>query len=357
MSVSPHLRCLFIKPKMIGDTLLLTPTLDAVRTRYPEATIDVFVRSGCESILDGCRSHNEVFTTAPPHMDEARKTWGRTWHTMRTLRRQQYDWIFECSDTGRGRYAALVARGRHRVLNQLELSRHGSRFDRGLWPLVFSDSVDLELQGRHAIDSNYLLARDFLQLPPDPPMLDYRPVKFAAAAANLRVPPGFRLAPSRLVIHCGTRVAAKAWPDERWVELIRALAPQFDQIFLSTGGSTGEGDLARRLAAIAPEKIFFSSGLLPWNQLAALLQGAHLFIGVDTAAMHLAAACRCPSVVIWGPTSAIIWGPRAANAVIVLDNRIARPPFAALEGDDLTRLATRNTTSTVIRAAKELAAG
>ena len=25
MSVSPHLRCLFIKPKMIGDTLLLTP--------------------------------------------------------------------------------------------------------------------------------------------------------------------------------------------------------------------------------------------------------------------------------------------------------------------------------------------
>ncbi|MSU72845.1 MAG: lipopolysaccharide heptosyltransferase family protein [Opitutus sp.] len=355
MSAPSRLRCLFIKPKMIGDTLLLTPTLNAVRTRHPDAIIDVFVRSGCESILGGCLAHNEVFTTAPPHMDEARKTWGGTWASLRALRRQKYDWIFECSDTERGRYAALLARGRHRVLNRLELRQHGSRYNRGLWPIVFSYSVDCEIRAHHAVESNYRLARDFLQLPAQPPGLDFRPMTFDAAAANLRVPAGFTLARSRLVVHCGTRVAAKSWPDDRWMELVRTLAPHFDQIFVSTGSSASEVGLARQLAAIASEKIFCPDGALPWNQLAALLQGARLFIGVDTAAMHLAAACHCPSLVIWGPTAPIIWGPRAANAVIVLDNRIARPPFGLTEGYDDARLASRNATTTVTRAARELA--
>jgi len=354
MSASTPLRCLFIKPKLIGDTLLLTPTLQAVRNRYPDAIIDVMVRHGCESILDGCTAHNRVLVTAPPDTDGKQRSWRRQWAGIRELRRETYDWIFECSDTARGRYAALLARGRRRVFNRQELDTHGKGLERMLWPAFFSDAVRFEWRAHHAISGSYLLARDFLQLPAAPPALDYRTVTFDPAAAGFSLPPGVVFSPSRLVVHCGTRLAAKAWPDERWVELITRLAPRFEQIFLSTGPSAAEAQLARQLTTIAPEKIFQPAGPLPWSQLAALLQGARLFIGVDTAAMHLAAACRCPSLVIWGPTSAVIFGPLSPGAAIVVGDRFVEPPYGTEEIHDESRLASRNSTAAVLQAVERL---
>lgn len=43
-------------------------------------------------------------------------------------------------------------------------------------------------------------------------------------------------------------------------------------------------------------------GNADWAELAWLLDRAAFFIGVDTAAMHLAAAVNCPSVVLFGPS-------------------------------------------------------
>ena len=58
------MRLLFLKPKHIGDALLLTPTLMAVKAGYPEAVIWVLVRRGTESILAGCPAIDRVVTTA-----------------------------------------------------------------------------------------------------------------------------------------------------------------------------------------------------------------------------------------------------------------------------------------------------
>jgi heptosyltransferase-3 len=48
------MRLLFIKLLHIGDSLLMTPTLSAVKEILPEAEIFVVVRKGSEEILDGC---------------------------------------------------------------------------------------------------------------------------------------------------------------------------------------------------------------------------------------------------------------------------------------------------------------
>ena len=56
------LKLLFVKLKHIGDALLLTPTLEAVRHNYPNAEIWVVVRRGTEGILKGCTSINKLLT-------------------------------------------------------------------------------------------------------------------------------------------------------------------------------------------------------------------------------------------------------------------------------------------------------
>jgi heptosyltransferase-3 len=350
--VSAAPRCLFIKPKLIGDTLLLTPTLEAVRARHPHATIDLLIRRGCESILEGCTAFNHVYATAAPDTDRAKRTWRTQWSVVRALRANRYDWVFECSDTSRGRYGALASRGLRRVYNSQELETYGSTIERLFWPQVFSDSVRFEWRHHHAVEGSYFLARDFLDLPPQPPALDFLPAHFDAATARLRVPAGFALSPSRLVVHCGTRLASKAWPDAHWIELLGKLAPRFEQIFLSTGPSPAEQDLARNLAARWPAKVHCPEGPLPWGQLAALLQGARLFVGVDTAAMHLAVACKCPAVVIWGPASAVVFGPLSSDARIVAGDRIVAPPYGPEVAHDEARTADKSMPATVLAAAE-----
>ena len=56
-------------------------------------------------------------------------------------------------------------------------------------------------------------------------------------------------------------------------------------------------------------RVLSTQGELSWAQLAKLLGSASLFVGVDTAAMHLAAAVQCPSVVLFGHAPAYQFRP------------------------------------------------
>ena len=61
-----RMRLLFVKLKHIGDSLLLTPTLAAVRAMYPQAEIWVVVREGSQGILSGCPAIDRLLTVAAP---------------------------------------------------------------------------------------------------------------------------------------------------------------------------------------------------------------------------------------------------------------------------------------------------
>jgi heptosyltransferase-3 len=68
------------------------------------------------------------------------------------------------------------------------------------------------------------------------------------------------------------------------------------------------------------------AGKLTLKQLAALTANARLFIGVDSAPMHIAAAMRTPVVALFGPSSEIEWGPwRAPNRIVASAQHACRP--------------------------------
>jgi ADP-heptose:LPS heptosyltransferase len=58
-------------------------------------------------------------------------------------------------------------------------------------------------------------------------------------------------------------------------------------------------------------------GKLSWAQLAGALRAAKMFVGVDTAAMHLAAACQCPTVALFGSSREWAWHPWAVRHQIL----------------------------------------
>jgi heptosyltransferase III len=113
-----------------------------------------------------------------------------------------------------------------------------------------------------------------------------------------------------VVLHPSPRWRYKQWSDDGWRSLIQCLLGRAFTVVV-TGGP---GDDERRylegvLGDLSSPGLIPLPGRLSLAQTADLIRHARLFVGVDTATTHLAAATGTPTVAIFGPTDPLIWGP------------------------------------------------
>lgn len=300
------MRILFTKLLHIGDNLLLTPTLVATKEKFPDSEIWVAVRRGTEGILAGCPEIDRIVTTARP--EEGRRTWsdfGRDLLTLTEIFSTRFDYAFELGDNNRGRILATASRAKIRCTNSYErpegipLSMY--------WEKRFNRLITTGHGPVHQVRRDYNAVRETLGLPEEPP-----PMRFAREAMRPSQREGAlegAISGSYAVVHAATRWSSKSWPLDRWKQVIAALLKKFPQVVISCGPSPREIAEAAMLCEGFRGRVLSTEGKLSWAQLATLLGSASLFVGVDTAAMHLASAVRCPSVVLFGHPPAYQFQP------------------------------------------------
>jgi len=302
------MRLLFIKPKHIGDTLLLTPTLVAARHAYPEAEIWVLVRRGCESILAGCPEIDRVLLVA------AVDACGRTLQdavcqaaTLARLACTRFDYIFELGDGHRARLFARAARTSHRYSVRPDSPLRGGA------ARAFTGVSTFNWETCHRVEKDYRSVAEFLPLPSEIPPLRFDRALTRAwpAAAELR---------DFAVMQIGTRQAFNRWGLEDWRAVCAYLLTRVDSVVIGTGTAPDEIAEAEALREAFGSRVLCTRGEADWSQMADLYYRARLYVGPATAAMHLAAACACPIVVLFGRTIEEHWHPwrtsyRAVNTV------------------------------------------
>lgn len=281
------MKILILQFKRIGDLILTTPAIRCLREAFPGAEITAVIDSSCAGISDAI----DVDT-----IWVSDKT--KTAH----FPRLRADWCLDFSGTDRSALFTFLSFSRRRVT----FGRFRNKFARRF---LYSDFVDSSVRDRHTADHYTDLLQPLgvmredvpidLRLPESPAILDSLPRPYA-------------------VIHAGTARAEKYWLPDRWVQVMQALSAEF----VLTPVLTGSNDPAEQehLAAI---KAAFSgrcidlSGKTSLIELAAVIRGARLFCGVDTAAMHLADAVNTPTVALFGPTNPFHWMPRRTRAVVL----------------------------------------
>jgi heptosyltransferase-3 len=304
------MRLLFIKLKHIGDALLLTPTLTAVRQSHPQATVWVVVRKGSESILSGCPAVDRVLTSAAPEAaNRSAFGWVDDLKLLRELRRQHFDYAFELSYGDRGRWLASFSGAKARCTNG------------AVWPLSafwrrrLNGVSQFDWRSRHQVEADFFTVKEFLPLQPaEPPPLVFEKALSRPCDLNLDLQ-------DYALIHPATRWERKRWPIGNWIETGRALLQHVRQIVVSVGPAAEEVRFGETLAAALKPRALSTGGRLDWAQLAGLMYGARLFVGVDTAAMHLAAACQRPIVAVLGDTVVAQWRPWRAPHRLVQSRR------------------------------------
>lgn len=118
-----------------------------------------------------------------------------------------------------------------------------------------------------------------------------------------------------VVIHAGTAREEKYWLPERWAEVIEAV----DMPVVLTGASDPfERAHLDAIKAAASREVNDLAGRLSLIETAAVISRCELTLGVDTAAMHLAACMEKLQVVLYGPTNPFHWRPRHKGAKVLL---------------------------------------
>lgn len=274
----------------------MTPALTAARAKWPEAQIDVLVRGGTEGILKGSLAISNIYTSAAPeYNNRAGGQWLKDLELLMRLRKEKYDWVFELSDNSRGRTMAVMAGAKNSAT-------HGAIDFPFYWRPFFNHKSLVNYGYMHRCEKDVELLKSSCGLTgPTPPMEFHR-----SFADWTWVQQHVSAAP--IVVHGVTRWKRKMWEIEKWQELVKKMA-DVAPVILTSGSNAEELKMNEEIASVAPQRVSVTGGKLSWAQMAGLLYSARMLVSVDTATMHLGAACGVPLVALLGPTFEVQWGP------------------------------------------------
>ncbi len=130
-----------------------------------------------------------------------------------------------------------------------------------------------------------------------------RPAVVARGALPQPLPPG-----RYIVLHAGGGASnpARRWAPQRFAQVADRLREETGVQLVLVGGPDDDNQALR---ASLRSAVIDLTGRTTLPQLAQVLGGAALFIGAESGVMHLAAAAGAPVLAIMGPGNASAWGP------------------------------------------------
>ncbi len=296
-------RFLLVQLADIGDLVLTTPAMAALREAHPQAKIDLFASTHAlpclpDGLVDtiipfvgGKNASRAFFTTA-------------NLPSLRQLRRQKYDVVvFFHHFTRRAGvlkfWLIAKASGARRIIG---LQNENVRF---LTDAIADRGFGAKHQAQYWLDLVAMLGAGNAARP-----AQVRREAFECESLSDSDAP-------KVVIHPGSGGYSRArrWLPERFTALAQMLKQTYDAQIILVGTRNDDGPA---VAQDLKEDNVNLVGKTTLPQLADVISRADLFIGADSGVMHIAAATGTPVVSIFGPTNSAAWEPWTANAKYIL---------------------------------------
>jgi lipopolysaccharide heptosyltransferase II len=303
---------LVVRLRSIGDTVLATPSLYALKRFLPHVQLDILLEDWVAPLLDGFEYVDNIITL------ERRSTLGRA-AAARRIRSTQYDVVYNLHG---GTTATLLTRASgapHRVgyanYQYGGLHNHLAPSSSVLWGRDKTHSVEQQLA---------LLGWTGVPVT-DRPETRLAVTRQASESMSARLRSsgvGDRTTPLA-VIHPAAAFNTKQWATENFAHVAEVLSSRGLEIVAITAPS--ETEIASRLQECTGVQIAtFTDLSLP--EVTALLARSQLFVGNDSGIAHMAAAAGIPSVVIFGSSNIAHWRPWAkAPAEVVAEELDCQP--------------------------------
>ena len=314
-------RALVVKLRHHGDVLLTSPVFTSLKEAAPGVEIDALVYADTRPMLDGHPSISEVFGVGRDwkNLSFANRL-GKELQLLRSLRARRYELILHLSEHPRGAWLARVLGCRYAVAPD-----YGGRSK--FWRNSFSHRVSLAKNARrHMVEWNLDALRRIGVYPSEQRDLVLVPGDQAEREAeNILARHGLQKK-GFVHLHPASRWPFKCWTPNRYAALIRTLMRRGDRVVITAAPDEWEKNYVEIILGMCEEKPISLAGQLSLKSLAALTSRAKVFVGVDSAPMHIAAAMAAPVVALFGPSGEAEWGPWGRNTRVVSSSRFPCRP-------------------------------
>lgn len=309
-------RILISVPNWVGDVVMATAALSAIRHRYPSAWITHLQRRYVAPVLADLDFANE--TLYWPEADPAPGMPRTLMGLVRRLRRDRYDLTLLLTNSFRSALCSYLSGARRRVgyardgrsillTDRISPRKTGGRFIPAPALDYYNDIA--RFVGCQEVSDQLILATS----PTDEATIDER---LGAASADRPL----------VVLNPGANYgSAKCWPAEKYAALADQLIDRYNARVIASLSPT-EREIADRLAEAVRRRIeIFVDPPLGLGPLKALIRRSKLLITNDTGPRHFAAAFGVPVITIFGSSDPAWTDTRFAKERIVKLNLDCQP--------------------------------
>jgi lipopolysaccharide heptosyltransferase II len=303
-------KVLVIRLRSIGDTVLTTPSLFALRRFLPHAKIHLLLEDWVAPLLEGSPLVDNIISI-PRHGNSARA------RVARELHRASYDVVYNLHGGTTSTFLTRATGGTNRVgyshYQYARLHNHLAPSPQEIWSRSALHSVEQQLA---------LIGWTGVPVTDRPPT-SLTVTDSAARSISKRLAAHDIDEEPLALIHPAAAFETKRWPAENFARIIENVATRGMRPLVIA--SANETPLLQFLAAQATAPIVsFDDLSLP--EVAALAARAKLFVGNDSGIAHVAAAVNTPCVVIFGSSNVVHWRPWTSNKSEVVREELPCQP-------------------------------
>ncbi|MGI8467575.1 MAG: glycosyltransferase family 9 protein [Pyrinomonadaceae bacterium] len=295
-------RVLVVRLRSIGDTVLATPSLIALKRFLPEAQIDVLLEDWVAPILENFDQVDNVLTVS-------RRSKKSRVETALRIRQNKYDVAFNLHGGTTATFFVCASGAKHRV----GYKSYSYGF---LYNHLLSSSADFWKRAKTHSVENQLALLGFVGVPvsdnsktrlvvSEKSLISLKE-KFIAETLARRGEISGNFFDKFALIHPAAAFATKQWATENFARVAEFLSEKgLQTVAVATKSERKVLDNLRKLSR-APVAVFDN---LTLPEITALASKSKIFIGNDSGIAHIAAAVETPSVVIFGSSNINHWRP------------------------------------------------
>lgn len=281
-------KILLIRLSSLGDIVLTTPAIRAIRLHHPNAYIAMLVAKQSACILQHNPHLNEII-----HFDRIarNKDTGEMYRILRILRKQKFSLSID-----------FQRKFRSEIL--MYLSGATERVGKG----ILSTIRVPESGNKHATE-HYFDLLHAAGIPAEDRQLEVFVHESERSKANqLFKHEGIIEGDLIIGLFPGAGWKLREWMPERFATIGDKLVTTFNAKVVIFGGST-DVDLVNHIVNTMDEYAYNFAGKLNLRDLASCVEKCDLFISNDTGPMHIATAVGTPTVALFGPGNHIRFQP------------------------------------------------
>ncbi len=295
------MKILIIKFRHIGDVLLSTPLIRNLKLHFPDASIDMAINEETKAMVEHNPDIDHLFLYPRNKIKKSSLVGKVVLETSyaKTILSNRYDLVINLTEGDRGAILALLSRAEIRLGKQTK--------NRFLQYFKAFTIVTEKLPPMHNIEQG-LKFLDLLELSTFEKKVHlYSNDKSKQKIETILTKEKIK---DFIIIHPVSRWMFKCWDDEKFAKIIDYIElNKKKKVIITASPDPIELDRIESILKNCKSNPFNLSGLLSLDELSALIDKASLFLGVDTAPMHMAAALDIPIIALFGPSNPILWGP------------------------------------------------